>query len=408
MSTAKTFHSAQPFRLEKNQSLPALDIAYHTYGTRAPDDSNVVWVCHALTGNSDVFDWWAGLFGPGCLFDPERYFIVCANNLGSCYGTTGPLSIHPEKGTPYFHDFPDITIRDMVNAHDLLRQHLGISKVHLLIGGSQGGQQALEWAILKPELFENLVLIATNAVHSPWGIAFNESQRMAIATDLSWEEASPTAGLEGMKTARSIALLSYRHYHTYGRSQQSTDKEQTDHFPAASYQRYQGEKLARRFNAYSYWVLSKAMDAQNVGRGRASVEAALAAVRARTLVISLSSDLLFPPAEQTYLAGHIPGAGYASIDSFYGHDGFLTETEALNDILAGYLAAGDTNEIKSTLQANQPESVSLAFSLLSRRENKGNTNLNAAVSSASARKNKYRPLPRRETGLIRCNRYRAE
>ena len=338
MSSPKFFRSSEPFLLENGQSLPALDIAYHTYGVRAADDSNVVWVCHALTANSDVLDWWAGLFGPGCLFDPERYFIVCANNLGSCYGTTGPLSENPEQSNPYYHDFPLITIRDMVQAHESLRRHLGIERIHLLIGGSQGGQQALEWSIQHPELIENLALIATNAVHSPWGIAFNESQRLAIANDPSWREYSATAGLEGMKTARGIALLSYRHYHTYGRSQQAPHDDLTDHFPAASYQRYQGEKLARRFNAFSYWALSKAMDSQNVGRRRGSVKAALAAVQANTLVVSVSSDILFPPVEQEYLARHIPRAQYTSIDSDYGHDGFLTETKALSRILGDFLS----------------------------------------------------------------------
>ncbi len=394
MSTVKTFHSAQVFPLENGQSLPALDIAYQTWGRRAADDSNVVWVCHALTGNSDVFDWWAGLFGPGCLLDPERYFIVCANNLGSCYGTSGPLSVNPVSGKPYFHDFPEVTIRDMANAHELLRQHLGIKNIHLLIGGSQGGQQALEWAIGKPELSENLVLIATNAAHSPWGIAFNESQRLAIATDPTWRENTPAAGLEGMKTARGVALLSYRHYHTYSVSQQAPHNELTDNFPAASYQRYQGEKLARRFNAFSYWALSKAMDSHNVGRGRASVAAALASVQARTLVISLSSDLLFPPAEQEFIARHISGAGYVSIDSYYGHDGFLTETATLNNVLDVFLE-GRRNE---DIQIEKMESAATDFYQY----------INAAVFSASVRKNKCRPLPRRETGSIPCNRYRAE
>ncbi|MCC6462787.1 MAG: homoserine O-acetyltransferase [Saprospiraceae bacterium] len=340
MSLPTILSLPSPFPLENGQQLPGLDIAYHTYGKRAADDSNVVWVCHALTANSDVFDWWAGLFGPGCLFDPERYFIVCANNLGSCYGSTGPLSQNPEQGTPYLHDFPLVTIRDMVRAHEALRQHLGIAKFHLLIGGSQGGQQALEWAIQQPDLADNLALIATNAWHSPWGIAFNESQRLAIATDPSWREYAEHAGRQGMKTARSIALLSYRNYQTYGRSQQTPDIQQSDNFPAASYQRYQGEKLAKRFNAFSYWALSKAMDAHQVARDRASAEAALAAVRARTLAVSISSDLLFPPEEQVYLAEQIPDAQYASIDSFYGHDGFLTETQALSKVLEAFLRPG--------------------------------------------------------------------
>lgn len=345
-----------PFPLEQGGELPRLEIAYHTYGTRAPDDSNVVWVCHALTANSDVQDWWSGLFGPGCLFDPEHYFIVCANNLGSCYGTTGPLSLHPAHGAPYYHDFPAITIRDMVNAHDALRRHLGIRRIHLLLGGSQGGQQAMEWAILKPELIEQLALIATNAVHSPWGVAFNESQRLAIATDPSWREYSAKAGMQGMKTARSIALLSYRHYHTYGESQKPSSDNLLDHYPAISYQRYQGEKLAQRFNAFSYWTLSKAMDTHNVGRGRDSVAAALHSIRARTLVVSVSSDILFPPEEQALLARHIPGARLLSIDSHYGHDGFLTETKALAVALGEFLHNGGRPASVPALPLSHPSS----------------------------------------------------
>lgn len=337
MSEPKIFYHNQPFPLESGAVLPNLEIAYHTYGTRAHDDSNVVWVCHALTANSDVLDWWAGLFGPGCLFDPDRYFIICANNLGSCYGTTGPLSLNPAQGASYYHEFPDITIRDMVQAHETLRQHLGIRRIGVLIGGSQGGQQALEWAIQQPDLANNLVLIATNAVHSPWGVAFNESQRLAIATDPTWQEHTAHAGMQGLKTARSIALLSYRHYRTYANSQQPVSNNLLDHFPAASYQRYQGEKLAKRFNAFSYWALSKAMDTHNVGRGRVSIEAALDGVQARTVAVSVSSDLLFPVEEQRFLAKHIPGACWREVDSVFGHDGFLTETAALSAVLEDFL-----------------------------------------------------------------------
>lgn len=342
MPSTQQFISQQPFQTESGQVLPQIEIGYHTYGTRNSDDSNIIWVCHALTANSDVFDWWTGFFGDGKLFNPADYFIVCANNLGSCYGTTGPLSIDPHTGTPYYHNFPDITIRDMVNAHELLRKHLNINRIHVLIGGSQGGQQVLEWAVQAPDLIEQLVLIATNARHSAWGIAFNESQRMAIATDPSWLESHPLAGVEGMKVARSIALLSYRHYHTYDLSQNSSDSDLLDNYPAASYQRYQGEKLARRFNAFTYWHLSKAMDSHHIGRGRASIETALGTIKARTLVIAVSSDLLFPEQEQRYLAQHIPGSVFQSIDSIYGHDGFLTEAAALSEFVGTFLKEKNT------------------------------------------------------------------
>ncbi|MBU6342519.1 MAG: homoserine O-acetyltransferase [Bacteroidetes bacterium] len=326
-------------QLERGGRLLAPRIAYHTYGTL---DKPVVWVCHALTANSDVFDWWSGLFGPLDLFNPNDYFIVCANVLGSCYGTEGPLSIPEGEKTPYFHQFPEITIRDMVAAHEALRKKLGIEKIHLLIGGSLGGQQALEWSVYKPELFENLALIATNARHSAWGIAFNEAQRMAIRADQSWANSEKKAGEAGMRAARATALLSYRHYDAYGATQTDSDSN-PDVYKSVSYQQYQGEKLARRFNAFSYYRLSQAMDSHHLGRNRPSVAHALAGIKARTLCISISSDLLFPPQEQQYLAEHIPGARYTSISSEYGHDGFLVETRKLGALLQEFLHPAETD-----------------------------------------------------------------
>ncbi len=323
----------QAFKLENGATLSSLEIAYHTYGKLNKDKSNVIWVCHALTANSDVCDWWKGLFGEESFFNPEEYFIVCANNIGSCYGSTGPLSHNADLNNAYYALFPDITIRDMVNAHELLRKHLGIEKINTIIGGSQGGQQVMEWNIQQPHVFENSILVATNAFHSSWGIAFNEAQRLAIKSDRTYYSHSPTGGQKGMKAARAIALLSYRNYNTYEATQQEEDNEKIDNFRASSYQNYQGEKLTKRFNAYSYVTLSKAMDSHNVGRGRTSVENALKKIQANVLVIGVSSDILFPPQEQQFLARHIPGAVFEQIHSLYGHDGFLIETEQLTNVI---------------------------------------------------------------------------
>jgi homoserine O-acetyltransferase len=296
----------------------------------SPSQDNVIWICHALTANSNVEDWWSGLVGKGKLFDPAHHFIICVNIPGSHYGSTGPLSVDPLTNERYYHNFPAITIRDMVKAFDWLRKELGIHKIHTCIGGSLGGQQALEWAILQPDLIENLVLIATNAQHSAWGIAFNESQRMAIQVDPTWKERRPDAGHAGMKTARSIALLSYRNYETYLKTQTSTNVEQTDNFPASSYQQYQGDKLVKRFNAFAYWVLSKTMDSHNVGRARGSITKALQQIKSKTLVLGIKTDILFPLEEQKLLAGHIPEAHYKEIESVYGHDGFLIECDQIS------------------------------------------------------------------------------
>jgi homoserine O-acetyltransferase len=326
----------QKFVLESGKALPELQIAYHTYGKLNAKKDNVIWVTHALTANADVFDWWKGLFGNNNLFNPEEHFIVCANIPGSHYGSTGPLSVNPDTGNPYYHHFPEITIRDIVNSLELLRKHLGIEKINTLIGGSLGGQQALEWAILKNDIFENLVLLATNAQHSPWGIAFNESQRLAIKADRTWYNFSHDAGLKGLKAARSIALLSYRNYNTYTSTQKEDNNDNTDNFKASSYQNYQGEKLVNRFNAYSYWHLSKAMDSHNVGRNRDGVENALQQIKAKTLAIGISSDILFPTEEQKFLANKISNAQYVEIDSLYGHDGFLIETEKISNVIQNY------------------------------------------------------------------------
>ena len=325
----------RPFTLESGKTLSGYQLAYTSSGTLNPSKSNVVWVFHALTANSDPAEWWPGLVGRDKLINPDKYFIICVNMPGSCYGSISPLDINQDTGKPYYHDFPVFTTRDMIRAYQPLKNELGIKKIHLGIGGSMGGQQLLEWAIEEPELFEYIVPIATNAVHSPWGIAFNASQRWCIENDNSWKKKQPAAGLEGMKIARSFALISYRHYHSYQESQWGVTSESVylslDHqkFKAETYQHYQGEKLARRFNAFSYYFLSLSMDRHDTSRGRDSLSEALQQIKAKAMVISISSDLLFPPHEQELIARFIPAAQHITIDSQYGHDGFLLEFESI-------------------------------------------------------------------------------
>jgi homoserine O-acetyltransferase len=275
------------------------------------------------------------LIGEKRLFNPKHYFVICVNVLGSHYGSTNALSVNPLSGQQYFHDFPFVSIRDVVNSLILLRKNLEIDSIAYLLGGSLGGQQALEWSVLEPEVIQKQILFSTNALHSPWGIAFNESQRMAISNDPTWESSTPDAGMEGMKVARAIALLSYRNYETYNRTQ-SRDAGQVDFFRANTYQNYQGEKLLKRFNAYSYWTLSKMFDSHDVGRGRGGIQKALEHVLAKTLVIGITSDILFPPIEQEKIAQFIPNAKYVEIDSTYGHDGFLIEFEAMTNAIVDW------------------------------------------------------------------------
>jgi homoserine O-acetyltransferase/O-succinyltransferase len=335
MSDLKNFKSDKPLVLESGKVLKGIEIAYHTYGQYDPDRNNVVWICHAFTANSDAADWWPGIIGKGWLFDPDKHFIVCANILGSCYGSTGPLSVNPDTGSPWYLNFPALTVRDLVAAHELLRKHLGIKRIHTVVGGSIGAHQAMEWAIMQPDIFDHLIIIAAGAYYTPWGIAINESQRLALLADPSFHNETADAGQAGLIAARSIALLSYRNYIIYNKTQAEDDPEKTGDFKASSYQRYQGEKLVRRFHAHPYYTLLNILDSHNVGRGRGGVEKALAGIKARTLVVGITSDYLFATHEQISLAAHIPGAVYCEIDSLYGHDGFLVEvdkvTETIND-----------------------------------------------------------------------------
>ncbi len=331
-----TFNYKNEFKLESGSTLPEFQLKYTTLGKLNDTKSNVIWVCHAFSGSSDFTQWWSGLFGEGRLFDPNKHFVICANVLGGCYGSTGPLSINPKTGKKYYHDFPLTTNKDSVKAFDLLRKDLGFEKIHTVVGCSQGGQQAIEWAVECPDVFDHLIAIGANAKHSPWAIAFNESQRMAIEQDPTWKENRDDAGLDGMKTARATALLSYRNYIQYDKTQSESSDEIFDNFKASSYQRYQGLKMSKRFDAFSYWYISKAMDSQNVGRGRGGLIPALNRIKATSLFIGIGTDILFPTVEQKFLHEHVENSKYVEMDSDYGHDGFLLEFEKLTKVIQSY------------------------------------------------------------------------
>ncbi len=336
----QTYSHDRPFRLESGVELPRLEIAYNTYGTMNPDRSNVVWVCHALTANSDVADWWPHTVETGCFLDPAKWFVVCANILGSHYGTTGPLSVNPATGAPYYGDFPDFTIRDMVAVHRVLADALGIGRIHALVGSSVGGFQAVEWAVDEPERFDKLVLIATAPVATPWAIAIDETQRMAIEADPTYGERRPDAAMAGLAAARAIGLLTYRGGEGYNLTQSETEPgkllPRAAHRPC-SYQQYQGLKLCRRYNAYSYVKILDAFDTHDVGRSRGGLEKALSRISAQTMTVGITTDMIFPPAEMRRLAAAIPGAAYEELASDFGHDGFLVEHQRLNDILTKFL-----------------------------------------------------------------------
>jgi homoserine O-acetyltransferase len=334
----QTYKYEGTFVLECGKSLPGITIAYHTYGKLNAGKSNVAWVCHALTANSDAAGWWPGVVGGNGFINPDNYFIVCANIIGSCYGSTGPASINPETNQPYYSSFPLITIRDMVNAHILLRKHLGIDKIHLVMGGSMGGYQALEWCVMEKERIENLFLVGTSPTESAWGIAVHTAQRLAIEADTTWKNMNAEAGQKGLKAARAIGMLTYRNYGILVQKQTDPDPEKIDNFKASSYINYQGDKLVNRFNAYSYWMLTKSMDSHHLARGRGGdVEAVLKAITQKTLIIGISSDILCPLHEQEHMAEHIPNSTLIEIDSVYGHDGFIVEAEKISAALKDWL-----------------------------------------------------------------------
>ena len=254
--------------------------------------------------------------------------------IGSCYGTTGPAS-KDEAGNEYLLRFPKVTVRDIVASLELLRKHLEVKVIDFLIGGSIGGFQALEWSVSKPDLIKSVALVACNSQISPWGTAFNESQRMALYADSTFfKQESIDGGKKGLAAARSVALLSYRSYEGYNSGQKEEDSDFLFANKSCTYQVYQGKKLVDRFNAYSYYTLTKSVDSHNIGRNRGGNEKALSSVKAQSVVIGIDSDFLFPVNEQKFIAQNIPGAVYEEISSKYGHDGFLLESEQIAQIIS--------------------------------------------------------------------------
>jgi homoserine O-acetyltransferase/O-succinyltransferase len=334
----RTFRLPGPFALELGGRLEEVDVAYRTWGTLDPDGANAVVCCHALTGSADADRWWTRMFGPGRAFDPERDFVVCSNILGSCYGTTGPTSIDPATGRPYLGTFPAITIRDMVRVQHALTTGLGVRRVRMAIGGSLGGMQVLEWALLYPDLVDSVVFIASTARHSAWCIGLSEAQRQAIYADPRWREGRydpddpPSAGLAA---ARMTAMLSYRSQPSFeerfGRRPQTEDL-----FAVESYLRYQGLQLVDRFDPATYVTLTRAMDTHDVSRGRGDFDEVLRSIHQPTLVVSIDSDVLYWPWEQREVARLVPNVRLDVLDSQDGHDAFLISVDRVSEMVADF------------------------------------------------------------------------
>ncbi|MGI5129065.1 homoserine O-acetyltransferase MetX [Pseudonocardia sp. CA-107938] len=346
-----------PLALEAGGELPDVRIAYETWGTLAPDGANAVLVLHAATGDTHVTGpaepghptpgWWGDLIGPGKALDPAHWFVVAPNVIGGCQGSTGPSSIAPD-GRWWGSRFPLVTPRDTVAAETVLADALGVERWACVIGGSMGGMRALEWAATEPDRVERLMVLAAPAVSSAEQIAWAACQLAAIRADPGWRggdyyDAAPGTGPHaGLAVARRMAHLSYRSPYElatrFGREPQAgEDPFHGGRYAVESYLDHHGDKLLRRFDAGSYVRLTEMMNAHDVGRGRGGVGAALAGVRARTLAVGISSDRLYPVEEQTAIAAGVPGGRARTIDSPYGHDGFLIEWQTVGRLLGELL-----------------------------------------------------------------------
>jgi homoserine O-acetyltransferase/O-succinyltransferase len=358
----KLHHSIGYFEPELGGALRGVTLAYETWGELDAAGENAVLIVHALTGDSHAAGepdrphkrggWWSPMVGPGRAVDTERYFVVCSNVLGGCYGSTGPASLDPESGRPYAMRFPLVTVRDMVRAQKRLLDDLGVKRLRLVIGGSIGGQQALEWAVECPHFVEKTVPVAATGALGPQGIGMSELGRRAIMADPGWQGGdyygtgrSPEAGLA---IARMAGMMTYQsgagQWERFGRrpaSRPALYEEFGGRFEIESYLHYQGRDLVNRFDANSYLYLSRAMDLYDVAAGYESEEEAFARIEAEVLFIGISSDWLFPPPEVRATAERARGVGararYAQIESLSGHDSFLKDWAQLREAVGPFL-----------------------------------------------------------------------
>lgn len=351
--------------LENGSELGPVTIAYETFGTLSPKKDNAVLIAHAFSGDSHAAGyyaddeerlkpgWWDSVVGPGKGIDTNKYFVICSNILGSCKGSTGPASINPETGAPYGLEFPMVTIGDMVKAQKLLMAHLGITQLHSVIGGSVGGMQVLEWCIRYPEMVRSAVPLATTMRHSAMAIAFNEIARQAILADPNWNRGNyytATPPHTGLAVARMVGHVTYLSDEAmrrkFGRRLQ--DREDFSYgmdidFEVENYLRYQGSKFVRRFDANSLLYITKASDYFDLtsGTAKGSAERAFSRSNAKFLVISYTSDWLYPTYQSRELVKTLKRAGrdvsFCEIEADAGHDAFLIDDERLRNLLKGFL-----------------------------------------------------------------------
>lgn len=364
------------FPLEGGKTLPEVVVQYETYGTLNSERSNAILLLHAFSGDAHAAGlhtprdrhpgWWDDMVRPGGAFDTNRFFVICSNVLGGCRGTTGPGSINPATGTPWAMTFPVVTIGDMVAVQHQLLQQMGIQQLHATAGGSMGGMQALEWAIRYPGMSRQTILLASTHRLGAQGIAFNAVGRNAITSDPNWNEGNYYDGPQpsrGLAIARMVGHITYLSSESmrrkFGRRLQEPDQQEPDQrepgqqerrldfqdqFAVESYLEHQGEKFVDRFDANSYIYLSKALDYYDAGASRGGLEAALSLTNSRFLVLSYSSDWLFPTEQSKEIVYALARAGkdvsFNEINSPYGHDSFLLESQLQRDLISAFLEGG--------------------------------------------------------------------
>jgi len=349
MGKKESYTFETTFITERGNRIQNPTIAYRSWGKPNDARDNVILVCHALTGNTAADEWFGGLFGPSNVIDPEEHFVICPNVIGSCYGSSGPTSTNPQTGESYQADFPIITIRDMVRLQQQLLDELQITGIEMVLGGSMGGMQALEWCIMDSRP-KSAALFGMGKEHRPWAIGISHTQRQAIYNDPHWKEGYYTKEQppkKGLALARMIAMNSYRHPTDFDEKFARRLQDGENQFEIESYLNYQGEKLTKRFDAVSYVRLTQAMDSHDIGRGRSSHENVLRKIDIPVLVVGIDSDLLYPPDESRELADLLPQGKYAEIHSHHGHDAFLIEFDQLKAIINYHLAEIPTRTVES-------------------------------------------------------------
>ncbi|MCU7496316.1 MAG: homoserine O-acetyltransferase [Ignavibacteria bacterium] len=370
---ADLYSERNPLHFETGDELTHVKVAYQAYGRLNAEKDNAILICHALTGNAHAAGklsrlesnpesdpdclskyssmnfgktgWWDSLIGSGKAFDTDKYFVICSNILGSCYGTSGPSSIDRKTGNSFRVRFPKVTVRDMVKVQYELIRYLGINKLATVAGGSLGGMQVLEWAVMYPEMLRSIIPVATTARHSDWAIGLNDMARKAIKSDPAWNSGNYTEQPQmGFELARMIAMITYRSYASFNsrfkREKLNNDSDYLNSenlFQVQSYLNYQGKKLVERFDANSYLYLSDAMDLHDLSYNRGTLKDVLGNIKVPALSIGINTDVLYPAEEQKEIAKLIPHALYTEIDSPYGHDAFLIEFDQMTSAVSGFL-----------------------------------------------------------------------